>query len=57
MTLVSGILRDFLLLKLTTTSNKEPGINSKLLLLIFILVNKLLVSAFILLDTASTVPS
>ena len=56
MTLVSGIPKEFLVLKFTVTSNRDPGINSKFSLLILILVNKLLVSALILLETESIFP-
>ena len=52
----SSELNDFLKLNFTLTSNKDPEINSKFGLSIFILDNRLLVSAFILLETKSTSP-
>ena len=55
--LVSGTLNEFLKSNLTPTSSKDPEISSKLLFSIFILDNKLLVSALILLETKSTSPS
>ena len=53
---MSGTLKEFLRLNFTLTSNKDPEINSKSLFFTFILDNKLLVSAFILLETKSTSP-
>ena len=50
------MLREFLKLNFTLTSSKDPDINSKFVLAILILVNKLLVSAFILLEMKSTSP-
>ena len=54
--LVSGTLKASLKLNLTVISSNDPDNNSKSLLLILILHNKLLVSALILLDIKSTFP-
>ena len=54
---MSGILRESLKLNFTLTSSREPDINSKFELAILILVSKLLVSAFILLEMKSTSPT
>ena len=54
--LVSGTLNAFLNLNLTVISKNDPDNNSKSSLLILILDNKLLVSAFILLDIKSISP-
>jgi hypothetical protein len=53
---VSGTLKEFLKLNFTLTSNKDPEINSKFSFSTFILDRRLLVSAFILLETKSTSP-
>ena len=54
--LVSGTLNEFLKLNLTVISRSDPDNNSKFLLFILILDNKLLVSAFILLEIKSISP-
>ena len=54
--LVSGTPKESLKLNFILTSNKDPEINSELLFCIFILDNKLLVSALILLETKSISP-
>ena len=48
-----GAHREFLEFNFTSTSRREPDINSKFVFSILILVNKLLVSAFILLEIKS----
>ena len=53
---MSGTPRELLSLNLIVTSKRDPGINSNLSLLIFILIKRLLVSALIRLDTPSTFP-
>ena len=53
---MSGTLNAFLKLNLTLTSNKEPEINSNSLFSILIRDSRLLVSAFILLETKSIFP-
>ena len=54
---MSGTLKEFLKSNLTPTSNNDPEINSRFSLSTFILDNKLLVSALILLETKSTSPT